>query len=93
MEGTLMNVNMINDIAESRGYDRGLRDACEHQIGIVSQYIEHLENTKDCMVGSEKVSSQVASDIKNDITLQIISLYNVKRLLRNGSWNARDVDN
>ena len=81
-----INEQMVEQIAESRGYDRGFTAGTNHAHGLINNYIDWLKQQRS-VLEEENTSEPGINDIQV-LQLQINSLEQAKFIIRRGYWQG-----
>ena len=77
-----MHPEITNEIAESRGYDKGFTGGILHAHNLVNEYINHLKDYQKVLEDEGDCSHEIAC-----YQTQINALDNAKLLIRKGHWD------
>lgn len=81
-----MNEHMLEQIAESRGYDRGFTAGTNHAHGLINNYVDWLKQQRS-VLEEECTNQTIINDIQV-LQLQINSLEQAKFIIRRGYWEG-----
>ena len=81
-----MHEEMIREISESKGYDRGFTAGTKHAHELINNFIGFLEQ-QYAVVESDDNNQYVKAALSNKIN----TLVKAKSLIRRGHWDEADV--